>query len=393
MRLKTIGYVLSEFPVLSETFVGNEMRAMERRGHRVVPIVLKRPAAPGQAADARFAAAATYLDDVGVGAVLWGLLSIGAARRTRAFAASSFLFAQTSAPWYRLLIDALKVAAVAERNGCSHLHAHFADLAAACAITAGRWIGAGVSFVVHGRELYRGTPPEDLPLKLEAADFVVSVSEDLTSDLTEITPLPLIATIPYATDPAYFRVRDDEEDNGRMLFIGRLNVQKGLDDLIYALEALGPDCPRLDIIGDGPLRPYLQTIAEAKLPGRVRFLGARPTEWIATYGPAYRGLVGPYKVAPDGSRDTGPIVVKEAMAMGLPVVASRLMGIKETVTPDAGFLVEPGNVGELAAAIARLDALPTRQRREMGAAGRRRVMEHFTLDIQAEALSHLIEKA
>ncbi|WP_069306917.1 glycosyltransferase family 4 protein [Methylobrevis pamukkalensis] len=388
--MKTVAYVLNEFPVLSETFIGNEIRAMAKRGHRIVPIVLHRPRTAGQPDDRLLANEAVYLDAVPGHLVAAGALTGLPFGRRRLLAAAGFLRAQTSLDRRQLFGDAMKIAAIAARHRCSHVHAHFADAATSAAIVAARWMGRKVSFVCHGREIY--TSPQDLALKLESADFVVSVSADLTRDLINVTPLPLIATIPYATDPTYFHTRYDVEDNGRLLFIGgHLNVHKGLDDLICALELLAPRRLMLDVVGDGPYRPYLEQLSDIKAPGMVRFLGSRPMEWIKQHGPDYLGLVGPFKVAADGSRDTGPIVVKEAMAMGLPVVASRFMGLKETVTDETGFMYEPGDIEQLAAAIRRLVDLPTAQRRAMGEAGRQRVIAHFTLDAQAEALSDLIE--
>jgi len=393
--VKTVAYVLNEFPVLSETFVGNEIRAMTKRGHTIVPIARHRPGATAQVEDMALARSVAYLDETGGAAVASGLLGVHLLPRPRLAAALAFLNGQTVLDRRRLFTDAMKIAALARAAGCTHVHAHFADAATAAAILAARWMGVKVSFVCHGRELYAKPPavsPDDLVRMLVAADFVISVGADLTNDLLALTPLPLITTIPYATDPSFFTPRSEPQDNGRLLFVGgQLNVHKGLDDLIHALELLLPRRIRLDVVGDGPHRPYLEQLANLRVPGLVTFLGRRPLEWIAAEGPAYLGLVGPFKVAADGSRDSGPVVVKEAMAMGLPVVASRFMGLKETVTSETGFLYEPGNIPQLAAAIRRLADLEPTARHEMGRAARKRVIERFSLDSQAASLSELIE--
>ena len=62
--MKTIGYILGQFPVLSQTFVGNELRAMQERGHKVVPIVLKRTIGPAHPQDLLTAANSTFLGNV-----------------------------------------------------------------------------------------------------------------------------------------------------------------------------------------------------------------------------------------------------------------------------------------------------------------------------------------
>jgi glycosyltransferase involved in cell wall biosynthesis len=83
--------------------------------------------------------------------------------------------------------------------------------------------------------------------------------------------------------------------------------------------------------------------------------------------------------------DPFPSAVLEAMAAGLPVVASAVDGIPEQLTPECGVLVEPNDPTALADAIARLAADPELRRR-MGETGRRRVAERFTLDRQADGL-------
>ena len=99
----------------------------------------------------------------------------------------------------------------------------------------------------------------------------------------------------------------------------------------------------------------------------------------------------PFKQSPDGQKDTGPVVVKEAMAMGLPVLSTRFMGIKDTITEDTGFLIEPANIRQLAEAMKQLSILNEIDRFELGKRARNRVQQHFTIESQARTLSGLIE--
>lgn len=387
--MKTIGYVLSEFPVLSETFVGNEMRAMMAHGHRVVPIVLRYPQGPAQIDDITLAKSAIYLANVPKAAALRGALAFGFS----ALSALTYLRRQTSLPRVSLLGNALKIAAVARQHGCTHLHAHFSGPAAAHALVAAKWAGLSVSFVCHGHDVYLN--PADLPLKLATADFTVSVCNDMTDDLAVLRPDASVTMVPCGTDPDKFAPYTKTIDNGRLLFIGRLIPPKGLEDLIDAVALAGTAVAPIDIVGDGPLLSKLQARADQTgIDGdRIRFLGQKNAEWIASEGPKYIGLVAPFKRSADGQRDTGPVVVKEAMAMGLPVVGTRSMGMKEMITARTGYLVEPGNVSALAEAIKCLCDLPPAKRRAMGVAGRERVVELFSLTSQAASLSNLVEAA
>ena len=386
--VKSIAYVLADFPALSETFIGNEIRAMQQKGHRVLPIIMHRSSGPAQPDDIRLAATSPSLDDVS-----WGQAARAALRPSRsAWQALSFVLKQRKLPRLSLLANAMKMAALARRAGCSHVHAHFAGGATAHAIVAARWIGASISFIGHGHDIY--SEPEDLPAKLAAADFVVATCEDMAGDFRSLQPGTTVGRITCGTDPERFVPAVTDEHNGRFLLIGRLVGQKGIDDLLRAL-ALLPDEVTVDVVGEGPLRSELA--AQARQLGlsekRVNWLGARPSTWISEHAPDYLALLAPFKPDSAGQRDTGPVVIKEAMAMGLPVISTRFMGAKEMVTAETGYFFEPGDVAHLARTMAEVAGLSRTARRRIGEAARLRVVALFSLRHQAENLSALVEAA
>lgn len=386
--MKTIGYVLADFPALSETFVGNEIRAMRAQGHRVVPVIMHLLDGPAQAEDRTLAAQSIALKDISLSDA-----ARAAMRPSRQLdRALSFLLAQRSLPSLSLLVNALKIASVMRRAGCSHLHAHFAGGAAAHAIVAARWIGASVSFVGHGHDIY--SEPEDLAAKLAAVDFVVGTCNDMVGDFESLQPGVRAVRVPCGTDPGRFRPYEGCTPTDRFLAIGRLVEQKAYDDLLLALARTAPSV-RVDIVGDGPLRAHLRELAMRLHLGadRLRWLGARPASWIVENGPKYAALIAPFRMARNGERDTGPVVIKEAMAMGLPVIGTRFMGTKEMVGPDNGILVESGDIGALARALDGMAAMDPSARRAMGMAGRLKVEQQFSLATQARRLSLSIEAA
>lgn len=384
--MKKIGYVLGDFPVLSETFVGNEIRAVVKRGHEVTPIVMRLREGPAQTDDRLLAQHARVLSSASAGSALRAFLRPGPGVASALW----YVLRQGRQPRKSLMWNAMKIAAIARKEGCDHLHAHFAGGATAHAIVAARWIGASVSFVCHGHDVY--AEPEDLPAKLDAADAVVAVCKDMETDLRALAPRSNITTIHCGTDPDVFRPAGDADPQRRLLFVGRLIPCKGLDDLLSALAMQGT--ATVDIVGDGPMMNALQERGKALgVAQRVKFLGARPREWLVENGPNYFGFVAPFKQGPDGTKDTGPLVIKEAMAMGLPVVASRQMGIKEMLSPETGFFVEPADPTSLAEAIDRLLRLSPADRAAMGGRARERVIERFSLDASSAALSRVFEAA
>jgi glycosyltransferase involved in cell wall biosynthesis len=150
--------------------------------------------------------------------------------------------------------------------------------------------------------------------------------------------------------------------------VGRLVRQKGFDTLLAALPALLARRPgtQLAVVGEGPERESLARLARARGVGEaVVFAGFRPD--APRLLPAFDVLAVPSR------REGAPLVTLEAMAAGVPVVASAIPGIDEQITDGVeGLLVPPDDPPALAAALARvLDdrALAAR----LGEAGRRRV--------------------
>jgi len=393
MGKRPIAYILDIAANRVEAVAGAEMRALRAQGHRVQAITLRHTPDEVQAAKRSPNDDILSIDQTDAGRVSLEILRLYR-RSATARRGLSFLRAQLSLSRCPLLWNAAKLAAAAQAAGCRHLHAHGAGEAAAHALVAARMIGASVSFTCRGDDVY-GTP-SDLREMLRATDFAVAQCRDMAADLMELVPAARIVTIPRGVEPDRFTPRPEgTPDNGRYLFVGRLVEQAGLGDLLDALGMIPASRrPALDVVGAGPDAAALRERAAARgLTEEVRFLDARSESWMAAEGPRYRALVGPFKAAHTGERDADPLPVKEAMAMGLPVIASRFMGIKDTVMMGTGILFEPGDVLGLAAALLALEGMPPAQRRAMGKAGRACVLDRFPAARQAEALSRMIEGA
>jgi glycosyltransferase involved in cell wall biosynthesis len=174
--------------------------------------------------------------------------------------------------------------------------------------------------------------------------------------------------------------------------VGRLVEKKGFRFLIEAAGLLELD--RLRIVGDGPLRAELQVRAsDLGLGERFELVDAWGEDAVAGVLARADLLAMPSVIAADGDRDAMPVVVKEAMAMEIPVVASDEVGLPELVRPEWGRLVPPGDPQALADAITELLALAPERRAEMGAAGRRHVLAHCDLATETAKLAALIEAA
>lgn len=207
----------------------------------------------------------------------------------------------------------------------------------------------------------------------------------LASAFDSTVPIEVIAN---GVDLDRFAVPQRAWEPARMLFVGRVVYQKGLDLLLEALAGLRHLSWQLTIAGDGAQREALVGQAQTLgIPERVRFVG-----WL--HGEELLQVYRDANLFVFPSRHEGmPNAVLEAMAAGLPVVASRIAGNEELVASgETGLLVSEEDVPALRQALARLlqDA-PGRAR--MGAAGRKRVELHYGWDGVAAAYRQLLSGA
>ena len=207
------------------------------------------------------------------------------------------------------------------------------------------------------------------------AHRVVANSKGLAQLAQKTTPDVPIAVAPNAVQlPAAPGEAPPSNGKGpRLLTMGRLTQQKGIDLLFRALTELKDTPFRLDIAGDGPERVALEKLAaELGLADNVRFLGWVGREQL----PQVFGSADVFVLA---SHIEGmPNVVLEAMAYARPVVCTRVSGSDELVTNGVtGLMVEVGNQTQLVAALRKV-LTDAQLRSSMGAAGRARVEEHFT---------------
>jgi glycosyltransferase involved in cell wall biosynthesis len=191
----------------------------------------------------------------------------------------------------------------------------------------------------------------------EKASLFLCVSEFVRRQALEAGfPADKLVVHYIGIDRALFQPRVDSVTTEAVLFIGRLVEMKGCEYLIRAMRLvqMSRAASELTIIGDGPLRPQLESLA-SELGVRCRFLGVQPAATIRHMLQDYRMLCLPSVTTADGHVEGLGMVLLEAQAMGLPVVATRHAGIAEAVADDVtGILVTERDSEQLANAILRL---------------------------------------
>jgi glycosyltransferase involved in cell wall biosynthesis len=267
-----------------------------------------------------------------------------------------------------------------------HAHSSKAGLLVRLAALARRRTGACV-FTPHAwsfwaargfrARLYQAF--ERLAARWCTAILVVSEHERVAGLSARIGTADQYRVIPNGVDPEEFSA-EPEPVPGRILVVGRLARQKRPDIAIRAFAQVRERNPsaELHLVGDGPLRFELTAlIAELGVADSVKFLGLRDDV------PALLSRASCLVLSSD--YEGCPYSVLEAMAAGVPVVATKVGGVPELVDERNGLLVEPGQPDELAEAVSALVADP-RRARALGRAGRERVRSEFSLQRMTDAV-------
>lgn len=397
-----VAYIASWFPVLTETFILFEILAVEQQGAavEVYPLFGRhgRTMHPEATALVRRAHYHPLLSLAIVRAHLHFLC-----HRPRAYLGALWTLLRCTWGSLRYFSGAVvlfpKVVYFARRmqlQGVTHVHAHFASHPAAAAFVIHRLTGIPYSFTVHGSDLHRDQ--HMLREKVAEAAFVVSISEYNRQVILKVCGRQYaekVEVIHCGVDTAVFCPQGDAgagADPRRpftILSVGKLYEVKGQKFLIEAcrlLRARGVEFA-CEMVGDGPDRQMLASqVAEAGMQDCVRFHGRITRDRIARLVAEADVLAAPSVPTRDGRREGIPVVLMEAMAGGVPVVASDLSGIPELVEHgETGLLVPPGDAAALADALERV-ASESQLRRRLAVAARDKIVRQFNLHTNASLL-------
>lgn len=397
-----LAYIMSRFPHLPETFILREMIAIEGLGWQVslYPLVVQSQGVIHEEAkswvekahrlpwiSAKVLAAnwkhllgrpGRYLS------TLWQTL-------TGNFSSPKFLLrALAIFPKAALMADMM------QQEGIQHIHAHYATHPALAAWIIHSLTGISYSVTVHAHDIFVEKPM--LAAKLQSAAFVSAISNYNVEYLTPIcgdwihTKARIVRC---GIDPAYYKPHVSApmlEQGLKILCTGSLQEYKGQTYLIQACKILADrQIPfHCQIIGGGELFNTLNAeIEQLGLRGQVALLGPKTQTEIAGLLTQANCYIQPSIITKTGKMEGIPVSLMEAMACGLPVIATRLSGIPELVRPgETGLLVPPNNPQALADALEQYYRNPAAAR-SLAQAGREWVLLEFNLDINVQRLNKL----
>lgn len=398
-RRGAVAYVTGQYPSVSHTFIQREVVGLRHLGIDVVTCTVRRPPAnsvvgPEQQAEAaqtfcvldmarnpvRLVGAHARMLRHAPGRWVSALRLAWATRPpgVKAFLWQMFYFLEAG-----VLADHLLA------RGVVHMHNHFGDSSGSLTMIASEMSGIPFSITLHGPTIFFEMHWWRLDAKVARAAFVACISHFcrsqamLFSDQAHWHKLHIVHC---GVTPARYGTAPRPAFSGHVCFVGRLAAVKGVPLLLEAFAATRPRHPeaRLTIVGDGPERAALEAQAQTLgLTGSVRFAGYLDETAVAALLETSDMLVLP------SFAEGLPVVLMEALASLIPVIATQVAGVSELVQDGiSGFIVPPGDVETLALRLDRLLSDPALCA-AMGKAGRTRVEAEFDIRTEVAKLAGL----
>jgi glycosyltransferase involved in cell wall biosynthesis len=401
---RPVAYVLGTFPQASQTFIAREIRGLRQLDVPLLVFALGRRdrgalEEPDRAwyGEVRFAPLllgwATLASNLhfivrAPGSYWRTLISLVTLRhRPRVLALRAFALMLTGA-WIAREIE--------RAGGCRQVHAHFALAQTEVAMAVSGLLGCPFSFTAHARDIY--ATPSALEEKIRAAAVVVTCTAynvDYLRGLCPDIPAEHFRLVHHGVhvetaDVAGGRFSRTAGSEPVVLAAGRLIEKKGFDTLVAACAELDRRgvAFRCRILGTGPLEQVLRRQIESTgMNHRIELAGWMAPETVVRQMAAATVFAMPSRISDTGDRDGIPNVVLEAMAAGLPVVATDVSGIPEAVLHgETGLLVKPDVPIALADALEQIVTNP-RLAAELGGLGASRVRAHFAIEPSSRRLA------
>ncbi len=274
-------------------------------------------------------------------------------------------------------------------DGVTHVHAGMSRYAATYALVISKITGIPFSFTMHGpKSFLRGAMHAE---KIRSARFITTISDynrGVLAGFADEKECGKIHVIRIGIDIEQFDFREPAVDPSsfRVLTVARLDREKGIDYLLRAAASLVGKIPgvSLTVVGEGPERGTLEELVEELgIASLVRFTGALEHHDVRLEYQQADVFVLP------SFWEGIPVVLMEAMASGVPVIATRITGIPELVKHgENGLLVPTGQSEPIATSLLRLYENP-QLRRSFARRGRDAVEADYTLAVRTEKLRDL----
>lgn len=395
-----IGYLTSLYPAPSHTFIRREVLAVREHGVDVTTFSVRMPSPEERGAPADQAAHGETFYVLPIDPMRAAQAHIkGLVRNPIKYARTFGLALKHRVPGLKALglsvayfVESIVLADELERQGVTHVHNHFANPAATVGYLATRHLGLPWSLTLHGISETDYPAGNLLGAKLQAADFAACVSHFGRAQALRLIPpehWDKLFIVRCALDLRALPPRPARtpSERVRVICVARLSAEKGHVGLLRAFakaQKNGARDSELVLVGDGPERASIErAITELGLQSSVTLLGRKSEE------DTLREVAKSDLLVLASFMEGLPVVLMEALAYGLPVIAPRVAGVPELVEENVhGLLFAPAAWDELAERLQRmLSDAALRQR--LGAAGRAKIEQEFEI---SRAVSPLVER-
>ncbi|MGG7517681.1 glycosyltransferase [Allorhizobium undicola] len=378
-----VGFIVGKFPILSETFIINQMDGLLKRGAEIG--VICNGLAPLDHIDTKTGPVSKLLQ---VRQDWWGMMA-GARQHID----------KVPHRWRDKVSTTLDMMAVPHLNSFDVLLAHFGHNGARVCrlkkrglvrppvVTVFHGFDVGVPYLEDGLAMYRDLfrlGAMNLPVNAHFRQMLISAGASPKKVAVHHMGID-VEQIP-------FQWRERSGVTLQLITVCRLAGKKGVEFALRALGRLASERPQLDwrytIIGDGPLRAELEQLAaELGIAGRVQFLGSQPHKVVKSWLAEAHVFVLPSVTAPNGDVEGIPVALMEAMAAGLTVVSTIHSGIPELISHGTeGLLAPEKDVETLAANLAWVIEHP-QECQPIALAARRKVEAEFNNRLLDDALA------
>ncbi|SDK92929.1 glycosyltransferase family 4 protein [Aliiruegeria lutimaris] len=394
----TLAYLMNTYPMTSSTFVREEIRAHEAAGIGPVRRYAIRPwdeqlvepldIAEREQTDYLLTAGPAALlgnfivelfrNPVGLAKAIGSSARLIAAARGRAIHNAAYL------------LEAVRFKQHATQAGTAHVHVHFSTNSAAVAMLARRMGGPEYSFTVHGPDELVEPGRNAFALKARHAQAVIAITEycrDFIVDHCGEWAADKTHIVGCGIDPDAFALRTEAVTNQQLVCVGRLCEAKQQVLLPELARRLAPDFPELEIllVGDGEDRVEIEaSIAKLGVEKNVHLAGWGTKQQVRAALNGARAMLLP------SLAEGLPVVIMEAMALGCPVISTRIAGIPELLDETCGWIVPLDDLDALEEATRACLRASPEQLSALGQEGRRRVLERHDQARNAARLRDVI---
>jgi glycosyltransferase involved in cell wall biosynthesis len=392
---RRIAVVVKGYPRLSETFIAQEILALEARGLDLEIWSLRHPTERAvHPMNKQIKARVTYLPEYlyeepirVLKGVFWSVSQKGFSKTIRAFWRD--LKRDFTANRIRRLGQAFAMARELPSD-IAHIHVHYLHTPASVVRYAALLTGRTWTFSAHAKDIWT-TPDWEKREKMQEAVWGVTCTAQGAGHLQNLSSPEKVSLVYHGLDLSRFpappesrpaRDGSNPMDPIRIVSVGRAVAKKGYSDVLQALAALPQDLHwRFAHIGGGELLSSIKTQAQqAGIADKVAFLGSKAQPEIIALLREADIFVLPSKKASSGDRDGLPNVIMEAASQSLPIIATDFAGIPEFIrNKREGELVPPGDWEALSNALNLLARDPT-QRKALGEAAFKRLRHDFSMD-------------